>query len=379
MKHLGIMRVHGKNFQMEKVPLSTVRPFIIRDVVLVDEGLDPDLAKEDDVKQLLTDQAEEMIAEAKARYEAAKAEDPSCKEMLPLIRLKVEASGFTTFSTQRFGQPFVSRVANPKEILHFYRKRKAHRLGDAKVGGAAASADQQGAGRHPPGALPTARVEDLVKDLLHGESLEVLSKKKMGKAVQAFVDKDEKEAIKQFVEWQVRQTSNSLVARKPGAEDGMVAGADRSSDGDGDGDDGDNFSDNGEDSDGFGGGGAAAATKKTKGSRVGGGAAAAAAPSSASKSKSRATVKSNGSRGGSGGGRAASKRARQPVSDSESEGSEFGADNFAAQDDVSDDSDDDIEEIKVPPAKKKKAAGKAKAKANVSSASGRRGRRGGKL
>jgi len=394
MKHVGIMKIHQKNFQMEKVPLSTVRPFIIRDVVLEDEGLDPERAKEADVRKFLTEQAEEMIAEAKAEYEAAKARDPSYKEMLPLIRLKVESTGFTTFSTQRFGTPFLKRVANPKEILHFYRKRKTHRLEDTKVGGAAASAAQQGAGRHPPGALPAARVEDLVKGLLDSESLEVLSRKKLAKAVQQFVDKDDKEAIKELVEWEINKTTGSLINRKPDDDgDGVAAGAAKAGsddeDDDDDDDDGDNVL-NSADSDGFssGGGGSASAAKKKKakksggsgGGRGGGGGAAAAAvvrdPFSASKSKSRSSASS--SRGGGGGGRAATKRPRQPTSESESGGSDFGDDNASAlADDVSDDSDDDIQEIQAPPTKKKKATGKGKGKAQAPATSSRRGKRGG--
>jgi hypothetical protein len=42
---------------------------------------------------------------------------------LPLIRLKVEYSGFDTISQQRFGQQFVGKVANPNDILLFYRKK----------------------------------------------------------------------------------------------------------------------------------------------------------------------------------------------------------------------------------------------------------------
>ena len=388
MKHVGILRINQKNFQMEKVELSTVRPFIIRDIVLEDEGLDPERAKEEDVRKLLTEQAEEMIADAKAESEAAKARDPAYKEMLPLIRLKVEATGFTTFSTQRFGQPFVDRVANPKEILHFYRKRKTHRLGDTKVGGAAASAEQQGAGRHPPGALPTARVEDLVKGLLDGESLEVLSKKKMGKAVQQFVDKDDKEAIKSLVEWQIKETLRSLAARKPDDGAGNASDGDNGNVRSNDDDDDDDDADDGDNSDGFSGGGSAAAKKKPttsgrSGGRGGGAAAAAAvqAPPSSSKSRSRATTakpksSAGSSRAGSSG-RAATKRSRQHDS-SESEDSEFGADAAdLVADDVSDSDDDDITEIEAPPAKKKKAGGKAKAKGKAPAASGRRGRRGG--
>ena len=66
-----------------------------------------------------------MIMNAADEYEKRKAEDDDLEEMLPLIRLKVEYTGFTSFNTQRFGQPFVGRVANPKDILLFHRKRKS--------------------------------------------------------------------------------------------------------------------------------------------------------------------------------------------------------------------------------------------------------------
>ena len=40
---------------------------------------------------------------------------------LPLIRLKVDYTGFTTVNSQRFGQKFVGRVANPHEVLHWHK------------------------------------------------------------------------------------------------------------------------------------------------------------------------------------------------------------------------------------------------------------------
>jgi hypothetical protein len=36
---------------------------------------------------------------------------------LPLIRLRVDYTGFSTVHTLRFGQKFVNRVANPSDIL----------------------------------------------------------------------------------------------------------------------------------------------------------------------------------------------------------------------------------------------------------------------
>jgi len=48
--------------------------------------------------------------------------------------LKVDYSGgFETFNPQRFGQIFVDRVANPKDILSFFRKRTTVGLGHGKT------------------------------------------------------------------------------------------------------------------------------------------------------------------------------------------------------------------------------------------------------
>lgn len=45
------------------------------------------------------------------------------KHRLPLVRLRVENSGYSTISAARFGLQFVNRVANPDSLLKFYKKR----------------------------------------------------------------------------------------------------------------------------------------------------------------------------------------------------------------------------------------------------------------
>ena len=51
-------------------------------------------------------------------------------QMLPLIRLRVDYTGFSTINAQRFGQQFVGKVANPHDLLLFQktpaRKPKVH-------------------------------------------------------------------------------------------------------------------------------------------------------------------------------------------------------------------------------------------------------------
>ena len=42
-----------------------------------------------------------------------------------VVCVQVEYSGdYETFSMARFGQKFVTEVANPRSILHWYRQRK---------------------------------------------------------------------------------------------------------------------------------------------------------------------------------------------------------------------------------------------------------------
>lgn len=43
------------------------------------------------------------------------------RAMLPLVRLRVDYTGFSTINAQRFGQKFVGRVANPHDMLLFHK------------------------------------------------------------------------------------------------------------------------------------------------------------------------------------------------------------------------------------------------------------------
>ena len=55
---MGILRVAGKNFRMDKFPLKTVRAFHMRQVILSETDLDP--ADEDAVQEYLAEQVCEV-------------------------------------------------------------------------------------------------------------------------------------------------------------------------------------------------------------------------------------------------------------------------------------------------------------------------------
>ncbi|KAJ3044688.1 Double-strand break repair protein mre11a [Rhizophlyctis rosea] len=196
-KHVAMLKIKGDQFQLEKVRLKTVRPFIMDEVILKDErNLRPtDQKAVNTFLQEKFGQVENLLERALNDWSELNPNIPDDQWPKPLIRLKVEYSGgFTTFNPQRFGQLFVNRVANPKDILHFYRKRAntvpaAKKKGDVKINVEA----------FMPEKLEEFRVEDLVAECLNAQKLDILPENEFGDAVRQFVEKDEKDAIREYV------------------------------------------------------------------------------------------------------------------------------------------------------------------------------------
>ncbi|KAJ3053886.1 Double-strand break repair protein mre11a, partial [Rhizophlyctis rosea] len=210
-KHVGILQIKGSHFQLEPLRLKTVRPFIMDEVVLKDEK---DLRPTDHttVNDFLQHKVKSLIDRALTEWKELNPDAPENRWPKPLIRLKVEYSGgFTTYNPQRFGQMFVDRVANPKDILHFYRKRPnitpaSKRKGDVKINLDA----------FIPEKLENFRVEDLVMEILNAQNLEIFPENELGDAVRQFVEKDDKDAIKEFVDTSLVRT-RAYLKERPGA------------------------------------------------------------------------------------------------------------------------------------------------------------------
>ena len=61
---------------------------------------------------------------------------------LPLVRLRVDYSGgFSTINSQRFGQKFVRKVANPNDLLQFHKSATRRRREEADAADAEAAAN----------------------------------------------------------------------------------------------------------------------------------------------------------------------------------------------------------------------------------------------
>jgi len=205
-KHVGILEIkENKLFKITKVKLNTVRPFYMEDVVLKDTDIDP--TQEDVMMAFLVDKVEQLIEKAEREHTG----NPRQPDK-PLIRIRVDYSdGFTAFNIRRFGQQFVDIVANPKDILLFYRGRKQGRK-DKKT-----QEDIQVPHLRPE-VLDTIRMEDLIKEHLMSKEnaleLRILTEGRMAQALREFVEKDEKEAISTLVKWQLNQAQEHLKKRR---------------------------------------------------------------------------------------------------------------------------------------------------------------------
>ncbi|KAL1969209.1 hypothetical protein VTN77DRAFT_463 [Rasamsonia byssochlamydoides] len=203
-KHVAILSITGREFHCEPIRLKTVRPFVMREIVLSEEKGAQKLARKEnnrtEVTRFLMSVVEELIEQAKAEWLEAHQSDSEDEEQeipLPLVRLRVEVStpeggSFDTENPQRFSNRFVGKVANVNDVVQFYRKkkstttsRKADDLDEAAVSHLS--------------ALDTVKVEKLVREILTAQSLTILPQNSFSDAVSQFVDKDDKHAMEMFV------------------------------------------------------------------------------------------------------------------------------------------------------------------------------------
>ncbi|XP_068732104.1 double-strand break repair protein MRE11-like isoform X1 [Montipora capricornis] len=213
-KHVAILEIREqRGFRMTKVKLQTVRPFYMEDIALSNTDLDP--TQEERVMAYLVEKVEQLIEKA-VREHSGNVRQPD----KPLIRIRVDYSGgFTSFNIRRFGQQFVDRVANPKDILLFHRKKTQATKGDKKV------LDDVKFPHLYPEALDTIRMEDLIKEYLTSEDnaleLRILTEGRMAQALREFVEKDDKDAISTLVKWQLDQAQKHLKTRQNVSEDNL--------------------------------------------------------------------------------------------------------------------------------------------------------------
>lgn len=196
-KMVALLEVTGTQFVLKPLVLKSSRPFVMGDVSLKEAS--PALLPHDQkaIEKFLCGKIEELIQQAQGEWLQRQGITEVIEGIeipLPLIRLKVDYSGgFSSFNPHRFGHLFVNRVANPKEVIFFYRKRTANRtsepilkpMDEFTIPAIAAAVEERS----------TLKMEDLVKDFLQVQHLDLLPQNEFGDIVKIFVEKDDRESI----------------------------------------------------------------------------------------------------------------------------------------------------------------------------------------
>lgn len=212
-KHVVLFEINGDQYRTVNYPLESVRPFIHDNVTLQDHV---EVAGEDSeaITTLLEGKVEQMIHKASRRVVGGQ------EAMLPLIRLRVDYTGFTTINAQRFGQKFVGKVANPHDILLWHKApvRKTKAPGEVSENAGLTEGIR-------PEALDERQIEDLIAEHLN-QHLEILPEQDLANALHNFVDKDEKQALHECVRAALVETQNAAVADRAAEANGQDADVD---------------------------------------------------------------------------------------------------------------------------------------------------------
>ncbi|KAK3070190.1 meiotic recombination [Teratosphaeriaceae sp. CCFEE 6253] len=212
-KQVAILSITGKEMKVEPIRLTTVRPFVMREIILMNNP---------EMKALSTQTVEELIEEAKeewlrVRREAGIVDDEDTEVPKPLIRLRVdyttpEGSHFDLENPQRYSNRFSDRVANTSDVIQFHRKRKADRTnkGRAEMPEESVLAQME---------MDTVKIGQLVNEFLAAQSLTILPQNSFSDVVGQYVDKDDKHVMEDFVKASLQEQVENLVG---GDEDDEV-------------------------------------------------------------------------------------------------------------------------------------------------------------
>ncbi|KAF0890853.1 hypothetical protein E2562_004328 [Oryza meyeriana var. granulata] len=192
-KHVLLLEIKGNQYRPTKIPLRSVRPFQYAEVVLKDE-VDVDPNDQASVLEHLDKIVRNLIE--KSNQPTASRSDTK----LPLIRIKVDYSGFSTINPQRFGQKYVGKVANPQDILIFSKSAKKRQT--TGVGNVDDSEKLR------PEELNQQTIEALVAE--SNLKMEILPVDDLDIALHDFVSKDDKMAFYACLQRNLDETRNKL-------------------------------------------------------------------------------------------------------------------------------------------------------------------------
>lgn len=203
-KHVFILRIKGKKFDIEPVPLKSVRPFYMDTVFIEQEGFESGVTTTEALKEFLVSKVEELLQKARDDYD--KKNNNSSEEIdirnLPLIRLKVEYTGDYDFETpQRLSKNFIGRVANIDDIFLFNKNKPQKQQSVIEKAKFTDIEVPRSSG---------ITINTLISQFVEQSNLYLLSEKGLNETVKNSIDKEDKNLLNQYIKSELKFHASNL-------------------------------------------------------------------------------------------------------------------------------------------------------------------------
>nr|CAD7196792.1 unnamed protein product [Timema douglasi] len=183
-KHVGLLQVHKKEFKLEAIKLQTVEQYVAAHV-------------------------EKLIEQSRSQLTGHKLQP---KE--PLIRIRVEyKEEWQIFNSSIFGQQFINRVANFKDIILLrleYSTEKKKKFDDGLDMGVMEFILRQEDMQSSEGTSVEKVVEKYFENTEEDRQLKVHSVKGLGAAIQKLLDYGDERALDNLVDHQIKKLKGHL-------------------------------------------------------------------------------------------------------------------------------------------------------------------------
>ena len=116
-KHIGLLEINKDKFRIIPIKLETQRPFIYDQFEL--KQFADKIKSQEDIEKII----EQKVADCLEKISEGRKSTPRLyNDLLPLIRLKIEYSGYTIIKMNSILNKFSNMVANPGDMVQFWKK-----------------------------------------------------------------------------------------------------------------------------------------------------------------------------------------------------------------------------------------------------------------
>ncbi|PVU92931.1 hypothetical protein BB561_003536 [Smittium simulii] len=219
-KYVCLLKITGKRFELEKLRLQNIRPFSMTTVALSQVPELNRFSTEQNVIKYLTKILNQELKLAQKKYlDQLQEKVDGVTNFLgnnpkPTIRIRVDFSGgFEPFFAHKFGIYFMETIANPKDILLFYKRQKTKTLGadeDNEINNEENINDI-----NPSSGSAKAKMSQMVESFIKAQDLKVFVDLELHNSIKQFVEKGDNNAIGSFVQSFLNESNKELKTYSP--------------------------------------------------------------------------------------------------------------------------------------------------------------------